>query len=414
MKKWLAFWCLVAAIASPALAVDRIVDASGAGGAYTTIGAAMLASTPGDRILVMPGSYPTFQFSRGVHVIGMGTTPGAVQVQRIAYHPSTPQLGYDTLISNLTVGSAGSLDTLAIHGNELGPGVLTIDGVVLFGGLYLRGGQAGFYALISNSRIEPLPGYGFTGEAAWMGGPGNYIEIRNSRIRGWNSASSSWMTSGVALRVAGGTQLRINGSVIAGGDGEAAAGFEAGATAIASTGLGGANIRLDGGTIVSGGDGAGGPGGHGTAITGSIVVGAAVVAGGTGSLAGLAYAGAQPASLNGDLNLDVTPNLAFAESGVSVTSGQTLTIDLGPVSGQPLLALTFAVKLPESGLFVPLPLETALFIQGSALSAGIPYLTGTTVTGIMVYAQGAVYDATSGLISLSNTAAIRVDLVSGS
>ena len=68
--KLLAIVPIAAALASVASAAELHVDATGAGGAFTTIQAAMLVAQPGDRIIVAAGDYPAFHLSRGVSVIG--------------------------------------------------------------------------------------------------------------------------------------------------------------------------------------------------------------------------------------------------------------------------------------------------------------------------------------------------------
>src|SRR5262245_45870285 len=123
----LAFAAVV--LARSAHAADWIVDATGAQSSFTTIDPAMVQSTPGDRILVLPGSYPAVHFSRGVEVIGMGDEPGDVVVARVDFHVNIPNDDFDAVLSNLRVCGSGAADSISISGNELSAGTFLIDSV---------------------------------------------------------------------------------------------------------------------------------------------------------------------------------------------------------------------------------------------------------------------------------------------
>ena len=403
---------LIATLCVPAICqgVDRYVDGTGAGGAYMTITGAMLASAPGDRILVLPGTYPAFQFSRGVHVIGLGTDPSQVVVARIAYHVSIPALNYDTLISNLTVSSNNPLDVLSIHGNELAPGTLTIDGCVLQNGVYLRGGEQGFYALINNTSVTPPTGHGFTGEACYLGGPGNYVEVRNTRIQAWDADQALGVPAGVALRLAAGTTARVIGGEITGGDGAGSpAPFTSGGDAIVSIIPGTVSLDLTGGVQVTGGAASGAaPGGHGTAIHGSVKIESAFVSGGAGVPAGLTHAVAQPSS-SSSVHLVMNPGFQYAQGGVSLSPGQSLSVVLGSGLGLGALGISLGVELPSGSNFVTLALSQMVVIPMSSWSATIPNVPGLSIPGLMVYIQGVTLDPVSGSVNISDTAAVRID-----
>jgi len=394
---------------APAQGSDLLVDPGGSPGSFATIDAAMQAATPGDRILVMPGAYPPFNFSRGVHLIGLGATPGDVVIQRIAYHVNIPAADYDTLISNVTVTSTSPLDVLSIHGNELAPGTLTIDGCVLQNGVFLRGGQQGFYLFINNSYIAPPAGHGFSGEACYVGGPGNYVDIRNTRIIGWDADPQTGIPAGTALSIAAGTVARITGSEISGGHGQPGGPtVAAGATALRSLPSGTIDLTLDGNAMVVGGNGqSGAPGGHGAAIQGTIKAGAAVVLGGSGTPPGVPYPNAAPLPAP-TVHLNLTPGLLFAQNGVSVGPGDVVSVSLGgsPISGA--IGISPAVVLPNDPVFVSLPPSTLTVLPVTSFTVSIPQVPGVNGAGYMVYMQGIALDA-SGVWRISDAAALRID-----
>lgn len=416
MKNTLIAVAIASALSSFAFAqgIDRVVDASGQTSIYTNISQAMAASSPGDRILVLPGQYPTFQFTHGVRVLGMGDDPSDVVVERVAYHPSIPNIGYDTVLSNMTLESSNPLDVICLGGNELAPGSLVLEGVHIRGGVFLRGGQAGFYCLMSNCLVDPPPGYGVNGEACFIGGPGNFFEIRNSRIKGWDADPSIFMPAGLGLRIGGGTQMRIVNSRINGGAGAMGASgiFANGATAVQSQAPGNVQLLLTGGSVIHGGDAAaGGIGGHGVTLSGTIDVEGAVVNGGTGTPAGQAYSVAQPQSAAAlGTYLDSVPSKIDAAADVAVRSGETLAFSI-PSNGQfSVIAINVAVRLP-SGAFVPLVTENAILEFSDTFSVVVPNVPpGIEFPGLFVFAQGAVLDAATNQLVPTNTVAMRIDL----
>src|SRR5688572_17272543 len=165
----------------PAVAHDHLVDASGVQSPLVDLTQAMALAVPGDRIFVLPGSYPAFHFSRGVEVVGLGSDPSQVTIARVDFHPTAPATGFDAGLSNLTVCGAASQDSTSISGNELAEGTLTLQGVVTCGGVYLRGGGR-FYLLVADSRVEPLAGAGFQGAAFDFGG--GIADFVDTRIAG--------------------------------------------------------------------------------------------------------------------------------------------------------------------------------------------------------------------------------------
>jgi hypothetical protein len=203
---------------------------------------------------------------------------------------------------------------------------------------------------------------------------------------------------------------RIDASIVSGGDGAPAAGFEAGADAVTAAAPGTVDLRIDGGSQITGGDGSGGPGGSGVAIPGTIELGLAAVLGGAGTPPGVPFAIAQPAGLAGSLHLDVTPALLYAETDVCVTSGDPVGFSMPTPAATSAIVVNFTVQLPESDFFFAVVPAQAAIIPGSSLSTVIPSVPGFAYEGFMVYAQGVYFDPATGLWSVTNTASLRVDL----
>lgn len=397
-------------LAPAAVAADLHVDATGAGGAYTTIGAAMGAASPGDRLLVQPGHYPAFQFWVAVDVIGLGNRPSDVRIDRVDFHVSVPVSGYDTCLSNVHVGSTAASDDLAIVGNELPPGTFHIDGVIVDGGVYLASGASGFYLLITNSIIRSEPGEGFLDSATFLAGSGMFAEIRNSTIEAPGAGTLDPADSGLTL--SGGCSVRLVRATIRGGDGSAAAGFPDGADGIWQTFTPGLiSLRLDGGSTIRGGAGEGsGAGGDGVDVTGAIRLGDATVEGGIGSPHGEAYARSLPESLPADLHLGLTPLLADAAGATSLGSGDTFTLSMNTPAQQTALVLSLDLDPPGAGLFLPLGFPPLTVIPGNSFQALVPAAPGgVPLPGIQLYAVG--FTRVGGALLVSDTAAMRLDLL---
>jgi hypothetical protein len=413
--RWLILALLVPCPTSAA--ADLWVDDSG-GAPFSTIGTAMLAANPGDRILVMPGTYPMFHFSRSVSVIGMGATPADVKVARCDYHVTIPTVGFETILSNLTLGSDDPADATALSGNEIGPGALTIDGVVVEGGCFLRGGATGFQLLISNSRFSPSTGEGFGSTAVALGGTNNFVEIRNSRIEGWNAAVTAPLGAGTGLTLLGGTTAQIVRSTILGGNGSTLIpGVAAGKPGIA-TGIqpGAIELRLDGDAHVAGGFGAGAAGGHGVAVNGKIAVGSATVLGGAGTPSGVAYSLAQPVQTPADLYLEAIPSFQDAATSGIVSSGLiSVTAQLPAANTAIILGLDLGMPIASnkpallSGSYVVLdPSKWIAVVPGNTMTLGLPTVP-TATPGIVAHFQALTFIPGSGIV-MTNNECIRIDL----
>lgn len=406
-----------AVLTTGVLAGDLIVDAGGSSG-YATINAAMAAAAPGDRILVLPGSYPAFQFSKGVHVHGMGDSPADVVVARVDYHVSLPTVGYDTSLTNMTLQTAGAAaGHLAITGNELPPGVFVGDGLIVHGGVYLAGGgDDGFAFLLSNSSVETSAGQGFLGSAVHVGGPKNTVEIVNSTIRGWDSDPDIGLPAGIGLRILGGTRARISNTRVHGGNGALGGSvvLESGAHAVVD-GLWPqpVTLRVDGHSLITGGAGAGGgSGGHAVDVSGEVAVGVVSVWGGAGSPAGWAWADSLPATLPFDIHLAVTPHMADGSSPAFVETGDSVTFTLGTPAATSAILFAFDLGIPSASKFFTLSSTPVLVVSfGNTAGMIIPESPlMDAIPAVMLYAQGLARDG-FGVLHLSQTTALRADLL---
>jgi hypothetical protein len=399
-------------LAAPGRAGDLIVDASGVASGFTDITQAMLASSPGDRILVLPGSYPAFHFSRGVEVIGIGADPSQVVVERVDYHPNIPPFNYHTALSNLTVCGSGAANGTSISGNELAAGTLVLDGVATCGGVYLRGGEGSFYLMVVDSRVEPGPGGGFLNAAFdFSGGVADFV---GTRITAANASLAAGTPAGTALRIGEEATVRLSGSEVLGGDGTENGGSTAlddGGTAIGQ-GIGTvASVRLSGGTAVKGGrGGAQGMGGDGIEVGGMILSGDATVAGGTGGVGpGAAYGATLPTDLGYDPELIASPAKTFAAGPTFLLPGESVQLSVDPSLPNVLVLGSRALVPP------PTPSGSPLVTSGFGASSP-PTITAPQPGGDAVwsapsrrgYFQLVFVDPTSGRLETSNPIAITI------
>lgn len=398
---------LTAVLGAGARGTDWIVDSSGAGD-FKTIGAAIVVANPGDRLLVQPGHYPAFQFSVGVDVIGVGAAPADVRIDRVDYHVSIPAQHYDTLLSNVQLGSDHPADAIALSGNELGPGSLHLDGVVIDGAVFLGAGE-GFTLLVTNSAISNQPGEWFAGETMYLGGAGSFVEIRNSSVQA--AAATVTRAPAAGVRLSAGTTARIVNTQITGGNGNEGS-HPDGAPAV-TRGLfpGAVELRIDGNSWITGGSGPIGEGGHGVDLDGLIEVGAASVQGGSGNPPGLDFAAAQPVPTPVDLHLDLQPVLANAQVPVYLSAGDTIRVHMTTPVERTFLVVSLELNPPAAALYLPLRLTfPTIWVAGNSFQAVIPPARFQQIEGLEVYFQGLTRPAGQPLL-VSDVASVRVDLL---
>ncbi len=394
-------------LSARAVAADWIVDAAGIASPLTNITQAMALVSTGDRILVMPGSYPAFHFSRSVDVVGLGSRPADVVITRVDFHPTIPTLGFDCGLSNVTVQG----DSYSISGNELASGTFVVDGVQLDGGVFLHGaGQ--FYLLMQNCAVHAEPGDGFLDAAFDFGG--GIADIVTSSITGAPSNGEGGASAGIGLRIWPGASVRVSDSHIVGGSGHSALGSDTGGDAIERWSSSPASLRLSGGSQIRGGD-APGPGGHGGAgvdLSGVITVGDAVVAGGAGAIPGVAYAASQPTLLGYDPRLVLAPAGRDATSSSFQHPGDFVRLDAD-------------ASLSSASLSVALQLDPPGDPSGSPLAPAYTQVFGTPSEAFMLpvraqrvadpaprrraYFQASFVDPTSGLVQTTNPVAMAID-----
>lgn len=398
--------CAIASISSVALAADLYVDSSGIGGPYLDIDSAMLASNPGDRILVRPGTYPAFHFSRGVSVIGLGT-PSQVRVERVDFHPNIPNDHFACVLSNVEVVGELPESGIGISGNELSTGTFVLDGVIVNGGVFLRGGPDGFHLLMQNTHVIAGPGDGFSGEAFWFGGKNNTAEIVDCTIEGADASAEAGTVAGIGLRLAGGSNVRIARSEIFGGDGSAGVpGGAAGAAAIGAFGSTASQVRLDGGSVARGGSSSGVGGGAGASFVGSIALGSATLEGGAGSPSGPQTVNATVASFPAGFHLAVNPpRLAGADAAYH--SGDTVSVSFGASPAVMLVATS--LQDPPGASFLTLP-PSAFVLSGNTLSLSVPTDPGISASGVFLYFQGFALVGSTSKVEMTHVSTIRIDL----
>ncbi len=414
MKTLFALLAIASPFAVAAHATDRLVDASGVASPLTTITQAMVIAAPGDRIFVMPGTYPAFHFSRGVEVVGLGTDPSDVVIARVDFHPTIPTNNFDAGLTNVTICSADPADSTSIGGNELAAGTLVLQGVVTCGGVYLHGaGQ--LYLMVVDSRIVPAPGTGFLGAAFDFGG--GIADFVDSWVAGADASTAQSFTAGTGLRVGGGATVRVSNTHVFGG-----AGANTGVVALQNAadaiekGFGAAlpTLRLSGHSVIAGGDaGPLGVGGAGVDMVANISIGMATVTGGSGTPTGLAYTSGAPLVLARDPYLVMTPPKSFGLGDVFFRPGQQILVMPGDVLPGVTLADAYRIDPPANASLSPLPSLEAMPVAGAQFSL---LATGSTLTRSgnvtfyprrRIYLQ-AFYQEEGGAIESTNPVALMV------
>lgn len=365
------------------------VDATGTGGAFTTVQAAITAASPGDRILVLgTGPYPSFVVDRGIDIQGAGGTrvPGvevtaipAGQTARVAGFaldmPSNASIFVhhcpgSVLLQNLTI--TGTIQPLAVPTNP-GLHVLAADCVftrdcTIFGRsgpigsaailldagrLTITGGVAVGGATINQS---PVPNVGLPGIVVQNGGQLHMVSA--DTLGGiWSSLPANSCDGGDGIRVIQGSVYAIDDCGIRGRIG-------------VGIGTSGAAIRGQ------------------VRYTSDCLINGTVV-GGTQVEARPRLLAGPNASVGSTLTVTIDGDpLQFLLVGVDL---QSLYLELPLLDGvlvlTPTAALSGAILLNQNGagsLSLPLPNVPAaanqnLYFQGVALGTTGHLLTGATV-----------------------------------
>jgi hypothetical protein len=417
MKRRTSLLLLASLSATPAWAHDWTVDASGSASNLVTINQAMALAAPGDRILVRPGTYPAFQFSRGVEVLGLGTSPGQVVVARVDFHITIPTTGYDAGLSNLTIRSANPSDSTSLAGNELAAGTFVVDGVSIEGAVYLHGaGQ--LYVLMNNSHVAASPGDGFMGAALDFGG--GTLDLVNSWIQASAACEPIGALAGSGLRIQGGSKVRVSGSDVSGGAGVASLAssvyLNGGDAILKSFGTALVDLRLAGHSVIHGGSaakvGAGGAGGAGVRLAGNIAVGIATVTGGDGAMVGDAYAISAPTMLAYDPLLTLDPEQTFASGDSFVRPGALLRIQADRTLPKPILGFGINLDPPATSSLSPLSVGSTQFRPGGLFRTRVAPASDTVGDPAPLrrsYYQVFFVDPTTGQTVTTNPVAVTID-----
>jgi len=400
-------------VVTPSFADDILVDASGLQSAHTEVGSAMAVARPGDRLLLLPGHYPPFLFDVGVAIVGLGESAAEVRVDRVDLHVSEPSIGYTAVLSNLTVGDGTALNSVPISGNEQSPGVVVIDGVMVEGGVFLGGGADGFHLHMSGSSVDPGPGDGFLGAGMHLGGSAGFsFEIIDSRITGADADDDVGLPAGDALHLSGPVRGRIVRSEVLGGAGSPAQ--PSGGDAVRRFAPGSAvQLRVDGGSVVRGGDALlGGAGGAGLDVGGVLELGDALVQAGASASVGLDLApDLAVEALPGPLHLAVEPAQIAGVGAPALRSGERLTLFVAVPEDSAALFLSFDLGIPAP---FPAPLISVqaptVLILSNSVSLIVPDL-GFELPGVMLYANAWVRPTPGAKLRVTNTVSRRLDLV---
>ncbi|MCA9001799.1 MAG: hypothetical protein KDB61_07745, partial [Planctomycetes bacterium] len=377
-----------------ASADDLVVDASGALSNWTTIGQAMALAQPGDSILVMPGQYPAFAFTKGVEVRGMGANPSDVSVDRVDYHVSIPNIDARTVLRNLRLCGDGAINDLAISGNELPRGSMWIDRVETCAGVYLHGAGE-FYAFFSECTITPDAGRGILGAAMDLGNC--EADFWRCNVVGWDA--SQLVPAADALHLSFDARIRVAASRFEGGDGHEGSGVGMAGDAVTTLPGYAADVTLIGDSRFVGGHGVGAPGGDCVAVEGMIELGHVVLQPGSGTAPGVEFPLSPSVPLGYDPALDVPEGRAHVKTRV----GPAWTPNLNsPQLGAPLILCWDEIDVPRL-------LDWSPFgsVRPSLVTSGAWPIQYTRSDSDVRFLQALYRDPVSGVLRSSNPVVVR-------
>ncbi|MEZ5990404.1 MAG: hypothetical protein R3F30_15070 [Planctomycetota bacterium] len=403
---------MIAAIALAAQlagATDHVVDAQGGPGVHKTISAAMAVASPGDRILVRPGTYPGFKVDRSIEVVGLGSAPSSVIVEGIAFHPVHPHSGYRVRLSRMRLTPAlPSLNSMALSGNELGTGELILDSLVLDGGMALGVWEKGSMELDLDNcdiRVEKAQG-GVVGAAVVVTGPAVHLEVSRTEVHGGVGTLAPLSPALAALQVDDGTTLRLAQTRLYGGKG--APGQDGAPALIVRNGI---VEAIHAGSLLFGGDG-GDKGAGGPAIRADvpIQVGSARLAGGSGTPdGGLIEGKGRIQTLDPD-----APDLRLFVDGsgigpVAIAKGSVVEWTLS--SRLPSVCVsTDAIRVQGNPFWPVVSLDpfATLFWSHPAMKWTVPALP-VGLVGLRLHTQGIAFDTARRRVLATTPTTLRFD-----
>ncbi len=195
----IALAAIIALSTAPAMAEDRIVGGSVA--QYTTIDAALADSVDGDRILLLPGTYPV-QDSIGANVTIIGI--GGPDVTFIT--------GGDNHVLDFRSNTIAVLRDVTVRGNPSARAIRSLaDSDLTLERVRLEDGTGDFGGLLR--ALDAFTWHGGWAEDGTSPGPAGCVDLRGSSdIRGVHFTRCAAAQRGGAIRTANATSVSITGS----------------------------------------------------------------------------------------------------------------------------------------------------------------------------------------------------------
>lgn len=393
------------ALATGARAADLIVEAGGGSGTFATIQAAINAAQPGDRVLILPGTYPAFSVTKSLTIMGLGSSAEAVVVGGIGLQPMFPNQHYHISISRLRV-APGPLTPLAVSGQEMGVGQVEFESMVIDGGFRLLAGESGFVLSLANCIVTGTLGQGFDGATCHIAAPApSHFSLTRCEFWGAPGDLFAAQTPFAGLLLDRGVTVQIAQCQVHGGNG-----------GLAQPGAAGLNVRhaqvrsLGTGSLIRGGDGgAGAAGGPGVQTTSTVFYSSSTINGGSGSPTGPVVAGMGTLLPSTTSNPELQLFVDQSQSGPAVVgSGSHLNWHLDAYGEPALVAVSFAIGTPQPAPFDHLLIDpmTAL-VMATDLDIVLPSF-GAFV-GLPLFGQGVSLDVLHNTIRATAPFALHID-----
>ena len=190
---------LATALATSVQAATHVVDDDGGAGVFTTIQAAIDASSPGDVILIQPGTYAGYTLSTGVTLLGVGAQPVVTTAVKIENVPA----GQVAVLSNLR--------------HENNTDIEFCDGTAILDRVDLNASNALDVVVCADVRLYDFSAFGTTDvvasrleatRATFIGKPGTDV-----------SCIAAAGTGGTALTADSGALVVLSQATLVGGEG---------------------------------------------------------------------------------------------------------------------------------------------------------------------------------------------------